>query len=185
MRCIGGPLDGQAVSFVGPTLHYQEPGRFNAVAAGSSDLPTMVDVKEHTYIAQRGDSYIHYESLIAPRQRAEAIEALENRLGISPRDLRELHAPAMQARVWTCGDDYCGCSQVEVVGWDAPVVEGGGHADDIYGRGWRKGYRRLWAGPFYTDHEPGAGADLKQLHRYFELAAPGFLQTVRFEGLDA
>lgn len=170
VMCYEGPLHGKYVSFVGPMLYWREPTEITVTAfTGEDTLPTTVDLSEglHRYYIRgrkRDCIYVH-QSVLDEERKREQIERLENRLKISPRDLRELHAPFIEAHAWTCGDWYCDCSSAEVVGWDS-----------VMNHGLRRGYRVLWSGPFYTDGAPGAERDVQDLRTYLNLVAP-FIAT--------
>jgi hypothetical protein len=68
---------------------------------------------------------------------------------------REHIGPYLYTRgtVWWCGDYVCDCTQAQVDAVYRNIVTGNSLI-----------FKRVWEGPFYTDGEDGATADLQRFH---------------------
>jgi hypothetical protein len=55
--------------------------------------------------------------------------------------------------VWYCGDDWCGCSQAQIVEHYANLKPPPGAPNAVV-------LIATWQGTFYSDHEPGAESEL-------------------------
>lgn len=76
-------------------------------------------------------------------------------------------------KVWYCGDDYCDCTQAEIVeryenktapGWIVPVC--------------------IWQGEFHTDGEPGANEELAAKREELRKTDPDLAARIKWLGLD-
>jgi len=65
----------------------------------------------------------------------------------------------IQIRMWYCGDDVCGCSQVHVE-WVGPNQVAGGDAKSV---------GEIDAGTFVTDHERIPDGELKALAEKYDI----------------
>jgi hypothetical protein len=73
------------------------------------------------------------------------------------------------AEVWSCGDDYCGCTQAQIVEL----------YDNLKAPGWVVRVP-IWLGTFRTDHEPGATAELEARRNALAFSDPEWHEQIEW-----
>lgn len=126
-----------------------------------------------------------YRAELAAQERQSRAAEMEARVirdfGEKPDPRTFAAQPFKVARIWRCGDPECQCEQAEVIGWMSAWTLDGEPAvfppDGTFtlmhafepGTMRRLGcYVELWKGPFYTDGQVGAAADLVVLSEYLK-----------------
>jgi hypothetical protein len=180
---LGGSLDGQRVRYQGHTLYVpvlNRPELTAYVPAESAPLPVSEFYHIEVYVTWRSADgtpayYIEqheFDRIAREHEDAARLETLREALGGDPPKPADLYAPYMAGEVWWCGDEYCDCTQAQIVGWD-------------YETPFRMGYRVLWRGSFHSG-DPGRSArdELKACRDYLRLYVPHVAAMIRWDGVD-
>jgi hypothetical protein len=72
-------------------------------------------------------------------------------------------------QVWWCGDDWCDCSQAQIVARFSNIIDPRFLV-----------LRTLWQGEFHTDGETGAGEELSAKRSELQDAEPAIAARVRW-----